>query len=430
MPPLIQTPPGATELAALRTHFSKTFQMPGGKRRAVVRVAPVHYEDEVGALQDIDTDVQVEAGTGDLVADSLPYRFRLNGIGYDYESRRGGRARVRLVEIGGVPVGQLSLNVDRSRNGDRVTFTDVLPGLDFAIRVGRDGVHVYARIKTEDAPRSFKWHIIEDVDNHFRLGLDSSGRDGDKRRAEVANDVTDPTPLSGGRQQRFHTVTWTGRTQTRNPVTRIKSWQDAHTFPVTIDPDITETIASSADDGIEAVVAGTWGDTDYYVAIFTDNVGPYSHAGFRFTSVAVPQGATIDLATLTVNVMGTLAPPYGGGTIYGVDEDNCAAWETATRPSVRAKTTASTSFPAPTGPGLVTRDVTAIVQEQVNRAGFVSGNNLGLFILAPATPYGSTLIEDAGFGPGTDEAKLEIDYTAAAGGGQSPRTLHQFRMRG
>ena len=97
-------------------------------------------------------------------------------------------------------------------------------------------------------------------------------------------------------------------------------------------------------------------------------------AGMRFRNIAVAQGDAINSATLTLNITTINGSP--DTDIYGVDVDDAAEWSNpGNLPSAATKTTANTNF-APTGTGIEVIDVTAIVQEIVNRGGWVSGNDM------------------------------------------------------
>lgn len=438
--PIIPTPENATELTQHRTARSKVFALANGKRRLISKLGRVHFQDDDGQLKDIETDVEIEAGTGELIATKLPYRFRLHqlGIGFDYESREGGIVRMALVGIDGQNNFDRTISYTKNRNGNRVRFTDVRTDLDIVIEVGRSGVKTYRILKSATAPRNFRWAVEYDeagalrIDNKIR-GLDNINNDPrqGKQRREVEVTLTNSAPqLQGsGRMRYFSSEQWTGRTKYIDPVTHIASWVDEAIYPVAIDPDITEDIVANADDGHQI-------DTGFYAlfvsAIYCGSTGGAAadkrHPGFRFQSVALDQGVTIDLANLKVNVTGKITN-YGGATIYGDDVDDSAAWTNGTRPSTRTKTTASATLTRPASTGIKTVNVTSIVQEIVNRGGWTTGNDISLFGLSYETTYRITKIEDFN-SAGTDEAQLEIDFTAGGGGGTViPVFMNQYRQR-
>lgn len=155
--------------------------------------------------------------------------------------------------------------------------------------------------------------------------------------------------------------------------------------------------ATEANDG-DSQATGAWiqGDgaygtpTNYFrVGIVGGN---YRSGGLRFPSVAVAQGATISSAILRATVQ---AAP--GGTIevtaVGFDSDNAAAWQSdgpipggqgftdTTATYVRNITTSDVQSTD------IDFDVTAIVQEIVDRVGWVSGNAMSFALRNTSGAY-------------------------------------------
>lgn len=97
----------------------------------------------------------------------------------------------------------------------------------------------------------------------------------------------------------------------------------------------------------------------------------------RYRSVAVPNGAVIASALLTLSVISINGTPVT--RFFGIDEDDTAPFTTGARPSARARTTASGDAD-PSGMGAHVLDVTAVVQEIVSRVGWVSGNDLAIVV--------------------------------------------------
>lgn len=148
---------------------------------------------------------------------------------------------------------------------------------------------------------------------------------------------------------------------------------------------------------------------------------------FRFLAVAVPQGATIDTATLslTYNPSGPSGLPVGqfdsnSGPLYGVAQDNVASTAPTSIGSL-PKTTASTDVINATG--TFTVDVTAQVAEITSRAGWASGNALAF--VTDGTSAGSAFIEVYDYSSSTSQAaQLSITYST---GGGSP-TLNDLTL--
>lgn len=428
MSEIIPTPEGATELTQLRGLRHKVFALPNGKKRLVKKLGLVHYADKLDGrtLKDIVLDYRDEQGTGDTIADALPFRFRLHktGIGFDYESRSGGIARVALVGINGQNNFNRNITYPKSRSGRVLTFADVRTDLDIQIRLNRDGLSIFRVLKSANAPRNFRWAVEYDEAGSGKIDKDIRGIDALRRRLQLAISNSTPELQPSGRYRYFAAESWNGMVRVVDPDTRVASWQDVAQYPVYIDPDITEEIATTSDDGWER--PSGWVGSPYNTTISQGDFGGAYDAGFRFQSVAVPQGATIDLAVLKVNVTGK-ASAYSSGTVYGADADTTSTWGSANKVSDQTKTTASATFTAPTGTGIKSTTVTSIVQEIVDRPGWVSGNNMSLMI-TNGQSFKVNFFEDFS-AAGTNEATLEIDYTEGGGGGAASRFLRRRTRR-
>lgn len=151
--------------------------------------------------------------------------------------------------------------------------------------------------------------------------------------------------------------------------------------------------AASADDANEVVSGGAMNLTNDGNASATSKIDGTNHAGFRFPNVTVAQGATIASAIFKFDQLNNYT---GSGnldhtTIYGENVNSSAQFTTTTSNiSGRARTTAnkaSNTIGADnttwvTGSGV---DMTAIVQEIINRAGWTSGSALSILFIGDGT---------------------------------------------
>ncbi len=133
-------------------------------------------------------------------------------------------------------------------------------------------------------------------------------------------------------------------------------------------------ISATSDDGTTRIGLGNYDSTQFAQG---DN-GSIYYLGLRYSGVAIPQGAQITSATL---VLKSNALGGGSGTrwgnLYGDAADNAAVWSNSSRPDQIAKTAASTPLAYSLIQGAAcNQDVTAIIQEIINRAGWTSGNSL------------------------------------------------------
>ena len=159
------------------------------------------------------------------------------------------------------------------------------------------------------------------------------------------------------------------------------------------------------------------GQTPPYSTILCGYDAPAYDAGFRFLTVPVPNAATITSATIQLRAWATKS----GFTVtldwYGIAEDDCAAWagDGTNRPYVRSKTTAHTPVVdlAITGDAWSPAwDITATVQEIVNRPGWVSNNAMGLCLCYTSGTSGYYAWYSADY-DAASSAKLDITYADA-----------------
>lgn len=105
-----------------------------------------------------------------------------------------------------------------------------------------------------------------------------------------------------------------------------------------------------------------------------------SNGGFRFTGVTIPQGTTILTATLeVVPIDATNDNP--NVDISAEDVDNAVSFGTTADVTSRVRTTATVTWAEDNIPSPDTSpDITAVIQEVIDRAGWVSGNALVVFM--------------------------------------------------
>jgi hypothetical protein len=225
---------------------------------------------------------------------------------------------------------------------------------------------------------------------------------------------------------------------------------------------INEEIVADADDGFtqaktrdgttgpetEQFLTGTNSSYNYIHAgyyKFSGTTATYSNhfwvkarrwAGTRFRTIAIPQGATISGATLTLKSYGPWAEAeqfldQAGKdvTVFADAVDDAPAWGTSSRIKDITKTTASAVLSAAgkfTTPVTGTAAMTSVVQELVDRVGWASNNNIRFMmsIAVPTTFFNETthtgtdilsVGKSNGFeaieGTGTAHATLDITYT-------------------
>lgn len=122
---------------------------------------------------------------------------------------------------------------------------------------------------------------------------------------------------------------------------------------------------------------------------------------YRAGGVTIPQGVIIDSATLTV--FSSISSGSNTLETYAVAADDVPALTASL--ATATKTTAHSSTPAPTGAAAI--DVTEVLQEIVNRAGWVAGNAVA-FTITQGT--GNTTLTRFIEGSATYAATLAVEY--------------------
>lgn len=182
------------------------------------------------------------------------------------------------------------------------------------------------------------------------------------------------------------------------------------TYPVTIDPTLDLQVGASSDDAYQktsgdVVLTGSLG--------IVDNVDEWN--GYRWTSVTVPNSATIDVAHMEVEITnaGWDEPNH---TFFGNDVDSAVTFSATTNNvSGRARTSASEVWDNSNlgAPGRFnTTDLSPLVNEIVNRTGWGSGNDL--VIVFRGDGGARDLAVQSWDQDNANAATLHIEYTAGA----------------
>ncbi|NOY63548.1 MAG: VWA domain-containing protein [Gammaproteobacteria bacterium] len=211
---------------------------------------------------------------------------------------------------------------------------------------------------------------------------------------------------------------------------------------VTYDPDsipsgggcinqmITKMVASTSDDVEENTSDGSMYTTSSDLELVTDGVDQV--IGMRFTNMPIPQGATILDASIEFEI-----DENGSGDltlkISGQAHDDAPTFPLNTNEvSSRAKTASFVSWSGIPNPAinskLTTPDLTAIVQEIVNRTGWASGNDMA-FIIEKTAGTGKRVVESYdGESSVAPRLSVQIAYNAGATSSSAP-TLMTVRER-
>ena len=428
----VTTPPGAQELTDARTAFSKTFRLADGKTRVSTKIRRAHRWDGTQWV-DYDTALVRRGNAVDVVSADYTLEYERNVVGITVRANSKATT-LRLVAVDDVPLGPIGFP---TLDGERAIWADVRPGVDIELRTRPAEIEFVKHLRT--ALHRLTWEVIEDVaEPLLHNAMTTAARDnadvsatsriteaeGNKSRKAEIGHTRSPDDLVTYPGRRTYRITEevTGRTRWRDPVTRVPEWRNDIAYPVEIDASVTVNITATDDDGWGEGNPPAW--QNHYGGliswIFTNDYQP----AFRFQTVNVPQGATIDSATLTFRI--TTAQSAYDSYAVGNDVDDAAAWTngSANGPQNMAKTTAVSATFANGPTGLKAITVTSIIQEIVNRAGWAANQDLRIGIV-PIDGASLAKIEDYS-NAGTDEAQLDITYTA--GGGRTTKNTRSWPL--
>lgn len=179
---------------------------------------------------------------------------------------------------------------------------------------------------------------------------------------------------------------------------------------------------ASQNDNVEEKSDGT--NATGNVLNFKGNENDY--VAVRFTNATIPQGATIETAKLVFTASSDSNNGNASMTINAVAEDNPEDFSDYVNYHIRdaAKTSASVSmsFPAQTDDEENNSpELKSIVQEIVDRAGWVSGNSI-VFVMSD---FSGSRTAHSYNGSAANAVKFEVSYTGNATPGQS-QTVRNF----
>lgn len=143
-------------------------------------------------------------------------------------------------------------------------------------------------------------------------------------------------------------------------------------------------ISASPVASLDDVCATTINFYDLAANTFGDIGGDSFSSAVRFASVAIPKNAIITRAYIELYAEGAGATTVCNANIDGEDADNALIFSDIVDYAARTRTTAAVPWAAigawVDGVQYNTPDIKTVIQEIVNRAGWVSGNHLVIFI--------------------------------------------------
>ncbi len=420
------------EVRQLRTLNSRTHWLGGDTFRLHCSLAPLHVPHDPAAwlrgdpVRWLRPDLRLRRTADGLRLGRAWYDLEIphGWIGYRATSRLdGGTVSLRLIALDGRPV-------DAPRpytRGGRLRWNGVEPGLDLSLRIDADCCEFFKLLHGPHAPREFTWELVE-TPHDFRLQTDTQGHDNEghanaHREGTGVGRNRRRLRMEHERQGSIWVERWTGQTVALDS-NRVPSLSDEAAWPVLIDSTLSVPIAADADDGDVYSGTDTWQNAykPGAHAIYRTSGGIHKYGpGYRFTSVTLPQAASISSATVTVNFTKSVGAASTGGTLFGNAADDAGSWATSTlTPNDMTPTTANVSYPAfggGAGTGAKVMDTTSIVQEIVNRGGWSSGNAMAFGV--PTTTVTSSglcysYVTDRNGGT-SNVAVLDVTYTSGGG---------------
>lgn len=408
---------GAREIIRLRRINSKTFHIKDnsdGTHTFTCRksIAPMHYYKK-NQWHDIDLNFEDKETHYEMNKSLMTVIVEKDKIKYSHRSREYGRVDVELQSIGNIT----EFNIKPRVSCNQIFYDQVIPGLDIKVQLGPIRTFLFKKISDDTIPKKFVWKVSEDKKSFCNLVRETNGVDADNNSTKMNNSITNEVEKTSSEtgnlfNEFLFLEEWTGEvSKIIDSKTRKKEWSREVIYPVIIDTDVHENIVADNDDGSE-LGGGAWSANTVVFDLRGFGTRPYN-PGWRFQTIPVPQGVTIDAATITVKQIADWSTP--AGRLYGDDVDNAASWSNGNLPSGITKTLAFVQWTAPGGGSIGTRTfgVTNIVQEIVSRPGWASNNNMRFGLLVTSASYSMITFADY---PVAGCATLDITYTGLGGG--------------
>lgn len=412
-----------SEVLSLRTETSKTFDIGNGIYRYVGSISVMHYKNNYSDNNEQWKDIDLTFANGQIT--KAPYTLTVYSdavIGI-VDKKTGSFVSINLASLGSKIKGNIAYPIYKD---NKVTFKDITIDTDIVIEASNTSVKFKRIIKSNKASPDATFTILKTILK------DKDGKDG----FDIKYYATDNSNNLYENKLPI-TANIVGNTLTE---TIDLSKVGGVTYPITIDP--TVDIASASNSPAAAYYnesSTTWTLTvNYYWQIGYYNYN-YTRmgAGGRWANVTVPHDAVINNAHVTMKALDSRSINDCYAYIVGDDEDNAADWSTLANYQSRRgvdvggandnlRTTAEVTWTLSAwvgGTTYDTPDIKTVIQEIVNRGGWVSGNYMALFIddhdnrstacVSPPTCATSFGANRAGTQVGSDYF-LYIDYAPFA----------------
>jgi len=398
------------ELLAKRTRNSKTFflgKAPDGRERYAWHgtIGAIHYRDnpkaEASPWLDIDTAIDAQGKVRTAPYDLDVY---LTGMaGFHYKSKDSGEFDIRLSKAregpGGRKVIRPDMQVKPIIEGNTVRWPNLYPDTDVVLEAQNDRVILKRILKSNKAPLEYEVTVQELAEGVAQLRPVRPAVDANGQMLKM-----EESAIAGGRTERLKLEAVEGELQ---PIA----------YPIEDDTEVNEQVGASSDDYSIFFELNT-----NYVYMGNYASGPilYSH-GLRFTTLNVPKGSAISTAILTytceIAQSGTVCRLKVKGEAHDdaptFIKDVDAYWaRTRTAEGtwedwdISSAWTKDAEYTSP--------DIKGIIEEIVNRDGWVANNDLVVFVEEDGADDNARRYAYSWDKDSSKAAKLAIAYSAGA----------------
>jgi hypothetical protein len=329
------------EVEELRDFKTKHYIQPNGGRKQIYSTGLYHYK-QGNHFEEIDTAIW-EVGQWFRMDKSVwRLKSRRDKVQWSMAGQYAGKITATLVELDGTDIAALPVNETAILNAQQdVIWPNIMDGLELVLDVRPRKCKPTLKIQNNLSPTQIKFHVIEEHNPSSRYLMDGWANiiafDAQGRTLQVLYDRIETGPGEYTVEYTFTNNVWIlddpGDENSGN-------WQPIATFPLLLDPDITETTADTEDGYDNFAFGGSGNWTDTATTMYSGYIGVKSktdtHAdgGVRFTTVGLDQGETIDLAEYKIYVTSLSVDSQGswGPQIYGNDIDDAPAWSNTDPP--------------------------------------------------------------------------------------------------
>jgi hypothetical protein len=296
------------ELTALRTQYSKTYDMGGGKRRLVVGGNISHYRDSALApWEDVDLTVQDTP-----ITSGFTHYFKKGQYRYEIDADRGiikvylkRGNNSRYVELWADPSGDQPVNVT-VQNKFLVTVSWATPSVEHALYLSDNGVKIYYVLADDSAPDTY-------VLGYKFINTKKDGREvKDKNTDEVLGLLQDAwLQDSTGTRRDVQEVF-------DSDIVTLQADLSGLLFPVIMDPTLSN-LSNTADAWLDQGAPSTnYGSSTQFNLGYTGGGVSRATDYLAWDISAIPPGSTIDSATPYLYCLFENIPDSGTDNLVGL----------------------------------------------------------------------------------------------------------------